>query len=81
MKSTHTRHFRVGRALVRLFPLILVLASPVFFYAQSDVAALKAKADELMQQDKMTEALPVLEKLIAADPKSKSSIYEGKRVG
>jgi tetratricopeptide (TPR) repeat protein len=64
---------RGGGAWTRLAMCAIVLALSTTagtVYAQGDesVAALKAKADELVKQQKYVESLPVLEKLVAATP-------------
>lgn len=50
----------------------LMLLSAILFshpaFAQGDAAALKAKAKALMSEDRLIEALPVLEQLVAASP-------------
>jgi tetratricopeptide (TPR) repeat protein len=44
------------------------LAAPVFAQGGDDTAAQKQKVAELMEQNKYTEALPLLEKLVVAEP-------------
>lgn len=51
-----------------LFALALLLSGAVSSAAQDSAAELKAKAEELIRLDKMVEAVPAIEKWIAADP-------------
>ena len=64
MKTSAPHRFR--KASVGLFLTIFFLISSAF--GQMTAAELKAKAESLMNQSKMTEAMPVIEKWIAADP-------------
>jgi tetratricopeptide (TPR) repeat protein len=58
------------RLLLALPLLLLTLALPPTLRAQAgeDVGALKQKAAQLVEQKKYTEALPLLEKIAAAEP-------------
>jgi len=68
MKNLNIPHRRSAVAAAFFtFALLMFGASP-HAAAQSGAAELKAKAEELMRQSKMTEALPVIEQWIAAAP-------------
>jgi tetratricopeptide (TPR) repeat protein len=65
------RHDAAAARRLALLPvLLLTLSLPAALRAQGggDTAALKQKASELIRQQKYTEALPVLEKIAAAEP-------------
>lgn len=63
MKTSAPHRFK---SVSVVFVTILLLVSSAL--AQMTAAELKAKAESLMNQSKMTEAMPVIEKWIAADP-------------
>lgn len=48
--------------------LLLTLSLPAYAQGGEDLAAMKEKAAELVKQTKYTEALPLLEKIVAAEP-------------
>ena len=59
-----------SKFLSSLFLTVLVLQCAVVAHSQTsqDVGALKEQASRLMEQSKYTEALPLLEKIISAEP-------------
>lgn len=59
-----------SKFLSSLFLSVLVLQCAVLAHSQTgqDVAALKQQASQLMTQNKYTEALPLLEKIVVAEP-------------
>lgn len=57
-----------ARGLLLLPLLLLALSLPAYAQGGEDVGALKQRAAELVRQTKYTEALPILEKLAAAEP-------------
>ena len=65
-----SQHSLRAAAARRLLLTLLLLALPAAAYAQGgeDIGALKQRAAELMKQTKYTEALPILEKIAAAEP-------------
>ena len=66
MKLSINPHAAVTLFAVLLF-LVAFVATPSVS-AQGNAPELKSKAEELVRQSKMTEALPVIEQWIAADP-------------
>ncbi len=67
-------HFSFGK-IVALFVLSFVcltlVCSPASVYAQTDnIQEMKQRAGELLKQQKFTEALPLLEKIAAAEPEN-----------
>lgn len=68
--SQHRRHAAAARRLLVLPLLLLTLSLPATLRAQGgeDIGVMKQKAAELVKQQKLTEALPLLEKAVAADP-------------
>ncbi len=58
-----------------IFCLSGYLAAPVFAQTGDDIPALKQKVAELTDQYKYTEALPLLEKLVVAEPDSAENHY------
>jgi len=61
------RHASARRVLL-FFLLLLTLSLPASAQGGDDLAAMKQKAAELVRQNKYTEALPLLEKIAAAEP-------------
>lgn len=61
----HRKSLTISLAVL-IFCLSASLAAPVF--AQDDIAAQKLKVAELIKQTKYTESLPLLEKIVVAEP-------------
>jgi Tfp pilus assembly protein PilF len=61
---------KISVRLAILFVCLSAFSSPAHVYAQGgeNIQELKQKAVELMKQQKYTEALPLLEKLVVAEP-------------
>lgn len=59
-------HRKLLVTLLTLFLLSVAIASPT--QAQTETAQLKQKASKLLEENKYTEALPLLEKIAAAEP-------------
>ena len=77
---TRSRYAELARRLL-LFTLLLPAAAhaaPLRAQTGDDLAGLKRKADELIKQQKYTEALPLLERIAAAEPgDAKTQFYLG----
>lgn len=59
---------QAARRVLLFSLLLLTLSLPAYAQGGEDLAALKEKAAELVKQTKYTEALPLLEKIAAAEP-------------
>ncbi|MEQ1763320.1 MAG: tetratricopeptide repeat protein [Pyrinomonadaceae bacterium] len=68
MKPVMNPQTRTGRLSLMLFVAAMIFVAAPHVSAQGNAAELKAKAEQLFSQSKMTEALPVIEQWIAADP-------------
>ncbi|HQU81918.1 MAG TPA: tetratricopeptide repeat protein [Pyrinomonadaceae bacterium] len=76
MKFTQTFSDRVSGYFLLVFLLISVLTFSNTVKAQNeDLETLKAKVAVLLDQDKVVEALPLLEKIVAAEPKDANSHF------
>jgi len=76
MKFTQTVSDRAYGYFLLAFLLLSLLSFPSEIKAQSeDIETLKAKVAVLMDQDNVVEALPLLEKIVQADPKDANSHF------
>jgi tetratricopeptide (TPR) repeat protein len=67
LQSRHRQIFEWISILAVVFAL-LCTAPAAFGRADDSIAALKHQAEELVKAEKFTEALPILEKIVAAEP-------------
>lgn len=76
MKPTQTAANRTVGYFLLTFLTLSFLTLPFSVKAQDEsVEMMKAKAAVLLEQDKVVEALPLLEKIVAADPKDANSHF------
>lgn len=71
------RHAAAVRGLLLFSLLLLMLSLPAAVYAQGgeDIGAMKLRAAELIKQTKYTEALPLLEKIVAVEPNDQQTQF------
>lgn len=69
--------FKTATHFAVLFFCLLIICPPLATYAQADADTqkLKQKVSELVKQQKYTEALPILEKLLIVEPDNAETVF------